>query len=423
MRHVSCSLTGRSTDDRARVGDTEDIPAIGYRREVQVTPRVLGSIALVVAVFGADAHGATRAAGSETAAGVSRYNTYFILQGNSSGSAVTDQRIRTDLEAALDGKGWVDVPPNEAEAVVVAHAATGTTHTYQAFYAGWGGWPWQRTPGASAGRDGDYKPGTLVVDIFDAQSKQALWSGFATGAAADIPDKSGHAADGAIVRMFRDFPRPDPIDDTSSSLPRDAAGVSDAPRVIVANSPAWLIRVDGEPVYRAIDDSGLERVVNARPFIVRDADGVHYLKIADGWMEAYSLTGMWAVAGTVPLSAGAALSRAVADGTVDLLAGGTLGPPPDRPTPIMATVPSVYVSTTPAALIVTEGEPTFAPLDGTSLLAMTNTSAHVFRESTDQELYALLSGEWYRAWTTAGPWEHLSRADLPADLTQLPGLD
>jgi Domain of unknown function (DUF4136) len=389
-----------------------------------VNTRNLGAIALAASCFTGIAYGATPDARRDTAARLSRYHTFFILEGNSSGNAVTDQRIRTDLESALDARGWVDVPASEAEAIVVAHAATGTAHSYQAFYTGWGGWSWQSSPGAAAGRAGDYKPGTLVVDIFDAQSKQALWSGAASGAAADNSRKSGHATEGAVTRMFRRFPATLPIEDEESPAAADAAASpGGVPRIIFGQAPAWLIRIDGQPTYREIDGTGLERVVNARPFIVRDTDGIHYLKVADGWMQAYSLTGMWSVAGTVPSSAEAALSRAVETGTVDLLEGGTLGPPPDQPEPTRTIVPVVYVSTTPAELIVTDGEPQFAPLAGTSLLYVRNTTAHVLREPTDQELYALVSGEWYRAWATGGPWAHVSRANLPADLRNVPGLE
>ena len=412
---------GSSTDDRPRVGNTEDIPGVGYRREVQVNTRILGSIGLAALVAAGPAFATKPQPGG--ASTLSRYHTFFILQGNTSGSAVTDQRIRADLETALDARGWVDVPPSEAEAVVVAHTATGAAHSYPAFYAGWGGWPWQTTPGANTGRAEDYKPGTLVVDIFDAQSKQALWSGAAAGAAAENPDRSGRATEGAVARMFRTFPSADPAEDETSPAAPAATAADNGPRIIFAQAPAWLIRIDGGPQYRAVDDTGLERVVNARPFIVRDTDGIHYLKIADGWMQAYSPTGMWSVAGTVPQAAQAALTQAVAAGTVDTLAGGTLGPPPAPLQPAPAVVPSVYVSTTPAALIVTDGEPRFAPRGGTPLLYMTNTTAHVFREPTDQELYAAVSGGWFRAWSTAGPWEHVAEPDLPADLTSVAGVD
>ena len=203
-----------------------------------MSTKILGGIGIAVLCGVSSVYGAQPHTNDGRAATLSRYHTFFILQGNSSGSAVTDQRIQADIQTALDGRGWVDVPRDEAEAVVVAHAATGTTHSYKAFYEGWGGWPWQDSPGA-AGQARDYKPGTLVVDIFDAQSKQALWSGVATGAASETPDKSGHATQGAVARMFRAFPAAQPIEDEASPerIGASSSG-SDVPRIIFQQAPA-----------------------------------------------------------------------------------------------------------------------------------------------------------------------------------------
>jgi hypothetical protein len=53
---------------------------------------------------------------------------------------------------------------------------------------------------------------------------------------------------------------------------------------------------------------------------------------------------------------------------------------------------------------------------------MKNTTARVLEEPTDQELYVLVSGQWYRAWTEEGPWQHMNDEDLPADFAKVPGL-
>jgi hypothetical protein len=76
----------------------------------------------------------------------------------------------------------------------------------------------------------------------------------------------------------------------------------------------------------------------------------------------------------------------------------------------------VHVSTTPTVLIVTNGEPEFAPVEGSKLLYMKNTTSRVYQEPTDQELYVHVSDQWYRAWTESGPWQHVSAGDVPADL-------
>jgi hypothetical protein len=382
-----------------------------------------GAIGMAAVLAISCAYGVELTAKGDSVSKLSRYHTFFILQGNSSGNSVTDQRIREDLESALDRRGWMDVPRDEAEAVVVAHAANGTTRSYKTLYDGWGGWPWQDTSGAAAGLARDYKPGTLIVDIFDAGSKEPLWSGLAVGAASDAPDRSSRATEEAVARMFRSFPDTEPIE---GEAPPERIGTpstgADMPRILFGRAPATLILVDGEPEYRKIPGSELQRVVNTRPFIVRDDDGIHYLKIADGWMQSYTLTGMWSVAGTVPQGAEAALAQAIEAKTVDLLEGGSLGASDDQSSSAAQSIPTVYVSTRPATLIVTEGQPQFAPMEGTSLRYIRNTAARVLQEPTDQELYAFLSGQWFRAWTPEGPWQHVSTEHLPADLTKVPGL-
>jgi len=108
----------------------------------------------------------------------SNYHSFFIMKGNSSGNPLMDQRAQADVERALASKGWVEVPEGEGQAAVVVHAATKTKHTYETLYDGWGGWGWRRGWGGGLGGSTtfvtDYKVGTLVVDIFDAKTKQAI---------------------------------------------------------------------------------------------------------------------------------------------------------------------------------------------------------------------------------------------------------
>ena len=148
----------------------------------------------------------------------------------------------------MDARGWVDVPRDEAQAVVVAHVATAGDNRYKAFYRGWGGWPWKDCPGAAAATTMEYKPGTLVVDVFDAESKEPLWSGVAPNAASAYPDQSGHAAEQAIAKMFQSFPSGEPTG--GEALPVGSGSFSNGaniPRIIFEQVPAVLVQVDGTP--------------------------------------------------------------------------------------------------------------------------------------------------------------------------------
>jgi uncharacterized protein DUF4136 len=129
------------------------------------------------------------------------------MKGNSSGDPIMDRRLISSVEGTLMEKGWLEVPEGEGQAAVIVHTATTTNHTYQTFYHGWGGWHWRSAgPGSSPGFVEDYKVGTVVVTIFDANSKQAIWRGFATDAPSGSPHQSAKTTEKAVARIFNNFP-------------------------------------------------------------------------------------------------------------------------------------------------------------------------------------------------------------------------
>lgn len=195
---------------------------------------------------------------------------------------------------------------------------------------------------------------------------------------------------------------------------------NDPPRFLFSEQPAILILIDGDPVYRPVEGTDLQRIINTKPFIVRDTAGIHYLKVFDGWMQAYSLTGLWSVSGVAPHGVEQALREAVIAKTVDLLDGAIPGEPSEWPQLDAGVVPTIFVSTEPAELIVTNGPPRFVAIEGTSLEYVENTTANVFKEPTDEELYVLTSGRWFRSWRTDGPWQFVSGSELPADIATIP---
>jgi hypothetical protein len=56
----------------------------------------------------------------------------------------------------------------------------------------------------------------------------------------------------------------------------------------------------------------------------------------------------------------------------------------------------LIVKTEPTELVVSDGPPTWTPVEGIELLYMENTDANAFLELTTQRYYVLLSGRWYR---------------------------
>jgi len=52
----------------------------------------------------------------------------------------------------------------------------------------------------------EYTVGTLVVDIFDAKSKQLVFRGTATDELSDKPEKNVKKVEKAAEKMFKNFP-------------------------------------------------------------------------------------------------------------------------------------------------------------------------------------------------------------------------
>jgi hypothetical protein len=85
----------------------------------------------------------------------------------------------------------------------------------------------------------------------------------------------------------------------------------------------------------------------------------------------------------------------------------------------MGKIPAIFVSTVPAELIVTTGEPDIEPNEDTGLFYVANTESDVLVDSAAQ-FYFLTSGRWFKASTLKGPWAFVPGTDLPADFKKIP---
>ena len=196
---------------------------------------------------------------------------------------------------------------------------------------------------------------------------------------------------------------------------------NDPPRIIFSTVPAILVYIDGSPVYRPVKDNRLQRVINTRPLILKDAAGKHFLHLFDGWVEAASVTGPWTVNKTPLSDLDKALKDAVAGGQVDLLEGETdPEKKEEKPTLAKGPIPVITVATSATELIVTEGEPKYIAIPGTSLLYAENTTGHLFKHSAQQNFYVLVSGRWFGAVSLKGPWGFVPYGTLPPDFAKIP---
>ena len=81
--------------------------------------------------------------------------------------------------------------------------------------------------------------------------------------------------------------------------------------------------------------------------------------------------------------------------------------------------PTIFVSTKPAEIIVTNGPPTFAPVPGTALQQVRNSNAALFLDTGTGRFYYLVSGRWFASTGLDGPWT-FATPDLPPDFALIP---
>jgi len=106
----------------------------------------------------------------------------------------------------LAAKGWTQVDEN-GDVAIVAMKMTQTQRTLETFYDG-GGWRWRGFGGFgdATTTEHDYKEGTLVVDLYDAKTKQLNWRGSVEDMISDKAEKNERNLDKGVATMFKEFP-------------------------------------------------------------------------------------------------------------------------------------------------------------------------------------------------------------------------
>jgi hypothetical protein len=183
------------------------------------------------------------------------------------------------------------------------------------------------------------------------------------------------------------------------------------PTIFYSEQPAVLVLFDGKPVLSPIEGTDLLFAVNTNwNLFFQTGTSRYYLLDEKSWLQASDLNGSWSPAGTLPPS----FSKIPDTENWKDVRSNLPGQPIQE-----SAVPHVFVSETPAELIMTKGAPTLTPIEGTTLLSVTNTSSDLFLYSGDGEYYYLVSGRWFKAKSLNGPWTSATTA-LPADFAKIP---
>jgi hypothetical protein len=114
-------------------------------------------------------------------------------------------RIKSAVNEALAAKGWTQVESG-GDVSVVAIEMTQNQQTLNTFYNGFGGgWRWGGFGDATTTTE-TYKVGSLVVDLFDAKTKNLIWRGSSSDTLSNNSDKNIKNLDKGVQKMFAHFP-------------------------------------------------------------------------------------------------------------------------------------------------------------------------------------------------------------------------
>lgn len=190
------------------------------------------------------------------------------------------------------------------------------------------------------------------------------------------------------------------------------AGVSlnmSPPPIFFSETPAVLVMFMGQPDLKPIANTKVMFAANTNWLILMDGTTQQYYLLNNGsWMSAPDpVAGPWTAATSLP----ADFANLPKDGWEEVHKNMPLKP--------AASVPTVFASTQPAELIVTQGPPSYTPISGTSLMYVNNPTMTVFYDVSNSNYYFLVAGRWFSAPTLNGPWAAAS-ASLPPDFARIP---
>lgn len=182
------------------------------------------------------------------------------------------------------------------------------------------------------------------------------------------------------------------------------------PEVLYAAQPSILVSIDGSPRLQTNTEWGLETVINSPFTIIKNKDGRFYLYGGKHWYSASAATGPYSYQQDAPQNL-----KAIETAITDAYKNNNTDQEKNN-----YTISSIVVTTRPAELIQTAGEPAFGAVAGTNLLYVRNTDDDIFMDVNSQQYYILLAGRWYHSKTLSGDWQYVAADRLPQDFAKIP---
>lgn len=138
------------------------------------------------------------------------YKTYYWALKPEGGNPLVEQRIVDGIDARLAAKGWTRGSEGSSDVALVSQIVRSQKQTVDTMYTGtaMGGWGYRGAWGGGMATTTvrTYDVGTLVVDMFDTKTKQAIWRGTATKTITGSAEQMNTAVQVGLDKMFAAFP-------------------------------------------------------------------------------------------------------------------------------------------------------------------------------------------------------------------------
>jgi hypothetical protein len=151
----------------------------------------------------------------DRSAGFDRYKTFMWINEPQCASTLMNELIFNAVNAELQGRG-LSLVTSDADLAVSVNTATSENGKSEIFYASLaGGWGWYHywAPKPSITVLETFEVGTLVLNLFDTQTKRVVW--WATGTEAE---KDVKHLNKTVKKMFENFPPPLKREDVCDSI-------------------------------------------------------------------------------------------------------------------------------------------------------------------------------------------------------------
>lgn len=124
------------------------------------------------------------------------YKTYTWTQGTPARSSLAERYVHAEVDAQLGAKGLSPADAGAPDLFVATHVVTRQQHVLIGNEFGWG----LRTSPVR------YSVGTLIVDLYDATTRQLVWRGVGSHSVGVKPRRNLRQIFEALDKMFDTYP-------------------------------------------------------------------------------------------------------------------------------------------------------------------------------------------------------------------------